>query len=278
MDLRLVILIGLTFVMHLIATLAFSVRIAGTRTGKIALSLALFNILVLVSRTSNSLQAPLLAKRIEGNIVAHTLSGAASDFRWLLLATSVATLVGAVLIPTFQRIIGHAVTAFGVYRSMPKLLLRAISRTGMVYLRRSVRMPSQNNLARMRRHEGVPLRVIVLNTAATALSTAGVFSALYAGYLSPDFRSTAGTLSATVNGVAMIFMAVFIDPQLSIMTDDVMDGRMSEGVFRQSVVWLVGSRFVGTVLAQFILVPAAMLIAATARHIWTPFRRARPSG
>ncbi|WP_119320271.1 lipid II flippase Amj family protein [Capsulimonas corticalis] len=265
MDGRLAILIGLTFVMHLIATLAFSVRIAGTRTGKIALSLALFNILVLVSRTSNGLQAPLLAKRIEHNLAAHTLAGASADFRWLLLATSAATLAGAFLIPTFQRLIGHAVTAFGVYRSMPKLLLRGISRTGVVYLRRSVRIPSQNNLIRMGRRRGVPVRVVVLNTAATAISTVGVFSALYAGYLHPELRSTAANLSGTINGVAMIFMAIFIDPQLSMMTDDVTDGRLSEGAFRQSVTWLVGSRFVGTLLAQTLLIPAAMLIAAVAR-------------
>ena len=65
MDPGLLVICGLTFVIHLIGTLAYSVRIAGSRTGRIALSLSLFNILILVSRTSNSFQAPLLAKRVE---------------------------------------------------------------------------------------------------------------------------------------------------------------------------------------------------------------------
>jgi hypothetical protein len=56
MDAGLLLICGLTFVIHLIGTLAYSVRIAGTRTRRIALSLSLFNILVLVSRTSNSFQ------------------------------------------------------------------------------------------------------------------------------------------------------------------------------------------------------------------------------
>jgi len=70
MDAGLLIICALTFVIHLIGTLAYSVRIAGTRTRRIALSLSLFNVLILVSRTSNSFQAPLLAKRVEQNIAA----------------------------------------------------------------------------------------------------------------------------------------------------------------------------------------------------------------
>jgi hypothetical protein len=63
MDLQLAVICILTFVIHLIGTLAYSVRIAGVRTRRIAVSFALFNILVLVSRTSNSFQGPFLAKR-----------------------------------------------------------------------------------------------------------------------------------------------------------------------------------------------------------------------
>src|SRR4028118_209273 len=102
MDPELAVLFALTFVIHLIGTLAYAVRLAGTRTGRIAVSpaplhlpllasrlprvgplacavrlagartgriavsLALFNILILVSRASNSFQAPLLAKRVGG--------------------------------------------------------------------------------------------------------------------------------------------------------------------------------------------------------------------
>jgi Alternate to MurJ len=53
-------LIGLCFVIQLIGTLAYVVRIAGVRTRRIAVSFALFNVLVLVSRTSNSFQGPFL--------------------------------------------------------------------------------------------------------------------------------------------------------------------------------------------------------------------------
>lgn len=262
MDRQLLILCLLTFLIHLIATLAYSVRIAGTRTGKLALSLALFNVLVLVSRTSNSFQAPLLAKRIEGNLASHALEHAATDFRWLLLATSLATLLGALLIPTAQRLFGYAVLAFARQRSLPLLARRGLSRRGVRLLRRCAALPTRKNLGPLEpRHSAISRRVIVLNFVATAVSTVGVFSALYAGYLDPALRVTASNLSAT------IFLAVFIDPALSLLTDDVAEGRASEGSLRRSIVWLIGSRLVGTVAAQVLLVPAASLIVALARYL-----------
>ena len=57
------------------------------------------------------------------------------------------------------------------------------------------------------------------------------------------------------------------DPQLSVMTDDVIEGRIGEPTFRRAIVWLVGSRLVGTVLAQLLLIPAASLIVFVAEKL-----------
>lgn len=43
-------------------------RIAGIHTRRIAVSLALFNILMLLSRTSNLFLGPFMAKRVETGI------------------------------------------------------------------------------------------------------------------------------------------------------------------------------------------------------------------
>lgn len=58
MDKQLLLICALTFIIHIIGTLAYSVRIAGIRTRRIAVSLALFSILMLLSRTSNSFLGP----------------------------------------------------------------------------------------------------------------------------------------------------------------------------------------------------------------------------
>lgn len=267
MDANLAIIFALTFLIHLIGTLAYSVRIAGTRTRRIAVSLSLFNILVLLSRTSNSFQAPLLAKRVEENLLEGVSISAEADFRWLLLAASLATLTGSLLIPTFQRLFARAVEVFSRYRSMPRLLLRGFSPAGLALLHASLRVPAAANLAALRSPERLPLGVVISNMLAMAVWTVGVFASLYAGYLAPELRVTASQLSAVINGVATILMFVFIDPYLSMLTDDVVDGKVSEGYFRRSVVWLTGSRLVGTVLAQVLLVPAALAIVAIARWL-----------
>src|SRR5882757_8313246 len=101
---QILIVLILTFIINLITTLSYSVRIVGIRTGRVAISFALFNILVLVSRTANGFQAPLLAKTVE-NDIKHGVFSNVSTFRMVIFACTLATVAGAVLIPTFQRVL-----------------------------------------------------------------------------------------------------------------------------------------------------------------------------
>jgi hypothetical protein len=267
MDVQLLVICLLTFVIHLIGTLAYAVRLTGVRTRRIAVSLALFNILVLVSRTSNSFQGPFLAKRVEETLLHPGDIGLLHDLRWILASAAVATAIGGFLIPTFQRLFSRAVLHFQVHRSIPQLILHAFFRGGMGHIRDSVCLPASANLKQLSFRDGLTSGVFFLNLVAVALWTVGVFAALYAGFLNPELRVTASTLSSVVNGVATVLMLVFIDPPLSMMTDDVLEGRVSEPSFRQSVIWLVGSRFCGTVLAQFLLVPSAVAIGWIAQRV-----------
>lgn len=267
MDKQLFLICFLTFVIHLIGTLAYSVRIAGVRTKRIAVSMALFSILMLVSRTSNSFLGPFLAKRVETNLHALATGALLGDFRWLMVSASLATVAGALLIPTFQRVFCRAVLHFQVYRSIPKLILHSFFKGGLSYVRDVATVPAARNVTEIRSGHGVSRRITLLNVGATALWTVGVFASLYAGVLDPSVRVTSSTLSSIVNGGATIMMAMFIDPHMSGMTDDVVEGKVTEGQFRKAVVWLVGSRLAGTVAAQALLVPAAILIASVARVI-----------
>ncbi len=268
MDKPLLFICFLTFVIHIIGTLAYSVRIAGIRTRRIAVSLALFSILVLLSRTSNSLLGPFLAKRVEIHIgMPFAAQSLLADFRWLLISASLATIVGALLIPTFQRVFCRAVEHFQVHRSVPKLILHGFFKGGLSYIRDAASLPKAANMANLRDAGGVSISMTVLNVAVVALWTVGVFAALYAGVLDPTVRVTSSTLSSIINGGATVVMAVFIDPHMSGMTDDVIEGRIGESQFRRTVVWLVGSRLAGTVLAQFLLLPSAMLIVSAAKFL-----------
>ena len=268
MDKQLLLICALTFIIHIIGTLAYSVRIAGIRTRRIAVSLALFSILMLVSRTSNSFLGPFLAKRVETGIDHQfTADALLVDFRWLLLSASLATIIGAILIPTFQRVFCRAVEHFQVHRSVPKLILHGVFKGGLSYVKTSASLPKPANVTGLRKDSGVSISMTAMNVIATALWTVGVFSALYAGVLDPSVRVTSSTLSSIINGGATVMMAVFIDPHMSGMTDDVIEGKIEESQFRRAVVWLVGSRLAGTVIAQFLLIPSAIIIVEVAKSL-----------
>ncbi|MBN1907291.1 MAG: lipid II flippase Amj family protein [Deltaproteobacteria bacterium] len=267
MDITLFFLVVMTFVIHMIGTLAYSVRISGTRTGTIAVSFALFNIMVLGSRTANTFQGPLLAKRVEENLVNGIISGAVTDFRLMLFAASAATIFGILITPTFQRFFTKAVEKFRAYHSFSRLFFMGFTRAGFYHIRSSIKIPSKRNFLFFRISDHIPYRYIFYNVVATAVWSTGVFSALYAGYLNPEVRVTSSQLSSVINGVATIVLLIFIDPYFSLLTDDVASNKIGQPYFRRSIIWLDLSRLAGTLLAQLLLVPAAMIIVFIAERI-----------
>jgi Alternate to MurJ len=260
MSTQIIIVLILTFLINLITTLSYAVRIVGIRTGRIAVSFALFNILVLISRTAYGFQAPLLANTIEKNI--NSGSGEnLSEFRWIIFACTIASVLGGFLIPTFQRILSIAVDKFSIYKSVPKLLIHSFTKNGITSIKETIVIPNTDNISTISLRIGFPWKVFLMNVFAVAIITVGVLSSLYAGYLNPEFRTTASSLSAVINGVSTILMFIFIDPFLSIMTDDVVLGKVKESVFRQYIVYMVIARVIGTILAQVIFIPSSHLIA-----------------
>jgi hypothetical protein len=163
MDTRLVVIYFRTFIIDLIGTLAYSARIAGVRTKRIAASFAIFNILVLVSRTSNSFQGPLLAKRVENCLASSGAHNLLLDFRCLLLSATLGTLVGALLTPSFQRVFSKAVESFQQHRSMLRLIIRGFSQGGLARLKGSLTLPSSAALSGLPQARAVSAPIILLN-------------------------------------------------------------------------------------------------------------------
>jgi hypothetical protein len=150
---------------------------------------------------------------------------------------------------------------------MPRLVMRVFSTRGFSTIASNTRVPLAANLKQLGGGTGVSVPIIGLNVIAMALWTLGVFASLYAGYLQPELRVTCSNLSSVINGMATILMFVFIDPQISVMTDDVIEGRISDGRFRRAITSLLGARLAGTVLAQLLLLPSAAIITRIAEAI-----------
>jgi hypothetical protein len=170
-------------------------------------------------------------------------------------------------VPTAQRLFARAIGWFQRNRSTARLVLRTASPAGLAAIREAITIPSARHLKNLSRPKSIGWGLLIANMMAQALITVGVLAALYAGYLNPQFRVTASQLSAVVNGFATILLFALIDPQLSVMTDDVVEGRMNEASFRKVIVWVSLSRLAGTLAAQALFLPAALAIAWIANYV-----------
>lgn len=267
MTTQVIIVFILTVIIYIISTLAYSVRTVAIKTGRVAVAFAVFNVFALISRTANSIQGPLLASTVERTIKTGSPEGLLYIFRVILLLSTVATIIGALLMPTFIKVFEKMVESFSTHRSMPRLILHGFSKAGVEQFKSKITRPKKENLAQLKNFRNLPKKVIVLNTLASAVATVGILSSLYAGCLYPDFRTTCSTLSSIINGVATVIMFIFVDPYISMLTDDVLRGECSELDFNRCIIFIVGGLIVGTVLAQLLLVPAAKVIVFVAKVI-----------
>jgi len=256
MSLQITIVLIANFIIAFIGTLAYSVRLVGVKTGKIAISLSLFNILMLVSRIAVTFQVPLLANYVEANPGS---SNMLTIFNLIIIVSSVAAICGAFSIPTFQKLLCKAVQSFSMDRSISKLIVHSFSKSGVRYMKECISPPRKENVTSISLKE-FPIKIILLNLIAVAFLTVGSLAPIYACAISPNDRATCITLSSVINGIATIFMSIFIDPKLSMMTDDFIEGKCNEPEFKASIVGMVGSKAVGTVFALPLLVPCSYLI------------------
>lgn len=259
----LIIVFILTMVIHTAETLSYSVRYAGVKLNKIAVALSLTGIIVLVSRTSNLIQAPLTAKFVD-----HARIDPSFDvlryFRFIILASSVGTLIAIALFPTFVNLFGRIITKLEVAGSIPKLISSVTIgqlKNTKHYFRKPMLKISQF------RYLGIPKRFIMLNVLVTAFYTVGVLSSLYAAHIIPELSTTASQASGIINGVATVILTIFIDPQLGLIMDKAMHEPESRDQLGKVYTLLMVSRFFGTLLAQLVIIPASYVISLAVTFI-----------
>ncbi len=142
--------------------------------------------------------------------------------------------------------------------------MHSFSKAGVHYMRDCISIPVKESVTKIN-FKKLPLKIIIYNIIAVAILTVGALAPIYAGTIVPDLRATCITLSSVINGFATILMSIFIDPQLSIMTDDVIDGKCPEEDFRSCVIAMIGSKTIGTFAALPLLIPASYIIVFVAK-------------
>lgn len=267
LSVRVLIIFFLTMLIHIVDTLSYSVRISGIRTKRLALSLSLFNIIALSSRTANLIQAPLLGTVIDRAANSGDISRLPFILRFIVLGATTGSLVGAMLIPTFIGVFVWAIRFMDKNSSVPKLLYRGASRRGLRIVRSNISVPTVERVKTHMDPRSIPRTFLVLNVFITAIYTIGVLAANYAGALLPAYRSTTSQLSGLINGIATLMLALIVDPQAALVTDQVLQGIRPEKDAANMVTLLVMGKICGTLLGQVFLFPAAHLIVSVAKFL-----------
>ncbi|GBF32372.1 hypothetical protein DCCM_0566 [Desulfocucumis palustris] len=260
MEKTLIELLVLTFVIHLIDTLAYSVRLNSVKSGQVALSFSLFNLFVLVSRTANTFQAPLIGSIIGAGIL-HGVDPLA-DIRKVIFASTIGTLTGVLLIPSFLRVFEAGVRRLEITGSVPSLVVQALHLNNIKRIVKSAARPSRAMLTRLRYRE-IPKRLLILNALVTGIYTIGVLAANYSAVLVEEqHRLAAVGSSGMINGVATILLTLFIDPKSAVITDQALRGKRPYSDVKALVVLLLVTKITGTILGQALFLPAAKIIAS----------------
>ena len=143
--------------------------------------------------------------------------------------------------------------------SIPALLKKGFT---FDYVRRGIKHIHTPNFSYLKgiRLQDIPIKLFVINIVITAIYTIGVLSALYATLLVPELKTTAVMASGLINGIATILLILFIDPKISILADDVINKRGSYLDLKRMSVMMMFSRFLGTIVAQLLLIPVLITL------------------
>jgi hypothetical protein len=93
----------------------------------------------------------------------------------------------------------------------------------------------------------------------------GVSSTIYASALAPELVRTSTTLSGVINGAGTLLLVILVDPVSALITDQALRGNQPVSAVSHIVVWQVVGRFTGTLLAQLLFLPTALLVVELAR-------------
>lgn len=260
MEEQLIELMALTTIIHIIDTLSYSVRLNSVKSGQFALSMSLFNIFVLVSRTANMFQAPLI-----GALIGFSITKGIDpiwDVRKVILASSVGTVIGIFLIPTFLKVFSIAVAKFELSGSVPSIVIEALSINNIKHIAKRATAPSKKMIYNLRFRE-IPKRLLIINIIITGVYTIGVLAAFYSATLvSSEKHLAASASSGMINGIASILLTLLVDPKSAIITDQTLRGSRPYGDVKALVILLIGTKLLGTLLGQLLLIPAAQIIAS----------------
>ena len=259
---------------------AYAARYAGVVTGRIATAISLFSLLVTASRLASLFLTPSLGfladsianVALKARPVAVPAALAAQfdvQMRLIVASGTLGIALGAFLLPVFLTLFTRGIKSFERHGSIPQALARLLDPRVVIAVVRTTTLPPLAVL-RTVHMAPIPRQLLVFNTVLMGVYAVGVVAAYYASILVLDARTTASGLSGLVNGVGTVAFSLFVDPTSAYIVDQTVRGERPRTDVRAMIVWLIVTAFVGTILAQLILFPAAEYIATVAHWFKYP--------
>jgi len=249
---------------------AYAARLAGVISGRVATSISLFNLFVTASRLAALFLTPALGALADA--AADTAPhGAVSvepavsaqfeaQMRLIVLAGTVGTAIGALLLPIFITLFLRGIASFERRGSLLAALSRLADPRVAISVLGTYRPPTRG-LLRGFTLERIPKRLLFFNVVVTSIYAIGVIAAYYASILNLTARTTATGLSGLINGVATIAFTLIVDPTSALITDQAAKGERPVEDVKTMVFYLALTAIVGTLVSQALLYPAALVIA-----------------
>ncbi|MGB6986117.1 MAG: DUF2837 family protein [Candidatus Aquilonibacter sp.] len=266
----------ITFIVQGVTIGAYAARLAGVQTKRIATSISLFNLFTTVGRLATLLSvffvAPLadaagnavIANRHDPALVGQWQNTYDLQLRLIILAGTLGMIVFALLLPMFTYLFRRGVHSFEVRGSVPHSLVQLVRPKNIAEVFRSEHLPSWDQIRSFNWRE-IPRRLLVFNVIVTAVYAIGVPAAFLASVLDPAAARTASNLSGVINGIGTISFTLFVDPTSSMISDQAIHGKRTIEEVRSMVFYLSVTAIVGSLLAQLIFYPSAVVIEYVAR-------------
>jgi hypothetical protein len=134
----------------------------------------------------------------------------------------------------------------------------------LIEVLRAERIPSWSEI-RAFDWRTIPRRLLIFNTVVTAVYAIGVQASFLASVLDVNVSRTAISLSGVINGIGTIAFTLFVDPTSAMITDQAIHGKRTTEEVRAMVFYLSLTAIIGSLIAQAIFYPSAVIIEYVAR-------------
>jgi hypothetical protein len=257
-------------VMSMVDTLAYGVRTSGVLTRKLAISLSLFNVLMMASRLSNMFSAPILGnfpdKVYQGQ---YTSAQVLAALRLDLLFVIGGVLGGALFMPSLIKLFTRGIQIMEAKGSLPRTLWYGLQR--LSHVSRYLAAPSLRHLRDYSDFRTLPYQFLIYNVFVTCFYSIGVMSTVLAASVDHSVAATAILLSGIVNGIATMTLFLIVDPPGAVVVENCISGKRPVSHAKTMNVTLVLTRLLGTLLALGMLPLMSRYVLSVAYYVDSAF-------